>query len=106
MKLSKLYKQFHKENVNIKVKITSFRIKNSFLYKDHILNNLKLSCYIRLLVLAVLATLMKHVMILKPGLRNISKWITNLTHLKIWHGLTCITVFLLKQLIKLTLNST
>ena len=57
-KISKFWKQFFKENVNIKVEITSFKIKNYFLCKDNILNNLKLSWYLNLLLLAVvLATL-------------------------------------------------
>ena len=93
------------ENVNIKVKITSFKIKNYFFYKDHIPNNLKLSWYLNLLLLAaVLATLSKHVVNLKSGLRNISKTIRNLIfpniYLPTWHALTCIILFSFKTIDK------
>ena len=48
----------------------------------------------------VLATLAKHVIILKLGLRNISERITSLIFLKIYtqlrQALTCIILFLLK----------
>ena len=40
-KLSKLWKEFCKENVNIKLVFTSFKIKNYFSYKDPIPNDLK-----------------------------------------------------------------
>ena len=40
-KFSKLYKEFCKENVNIKLVFISFKIKNYFPYKDPILNDLK-----------------------------------------------------------------
>ena len=40
-KLSKLCKEFCKENVNIKLVFTSFKIKNYFSYKDPIPNDLK-----------------------------------------------------------------
>ena len=40
-KLSKLYKEFCKENVNIKLFFTSFKIKNYFSYKDSIPDDLK-----------------------------------------------------------------
>ena len=69
-----------------------------------------LSKYINLLVLAVvLAILAKLAVIVKLGLRNISKRITSLIFLKIYtptqHALTHIIFFVLKQSIKLTLNS-
>ena len=40
-KLSKLSKEFCKENFNIKLVFNSFKIKNCFSYKDPILNDLK-----------------------------------------------------------------
>ena len=40
-KLSKLCKEFCKENFNIKLVFGSFKIKNYFSYKDPILNDLK-----------------------------------------------------------------
>ena len=40
-KLSKLCKEFCKENFNIKLAFNSFKIKNYFLYKDPIPNDLK-----------------------------------------------------------------
>ena len=93
------------ENVNIKIKITSFKIKNYFFYKDHIPNNLKLSWYLNLLLLAaVLATLSKHVVNLKSGLRNISKTIRNRIfpniYLPTWHALTFIILFSFKAIDK------
>ena len=60
-----------------------------------------LSKYINLLVLAVvLATLAKLVVILKLGLRNISKWMTSLMFLNFYtppqHALTRVILLLLK----------
>ena len=40
-KLSKLYKEFRKENFNIKLVFNSFKIKNYFSYEDPIPNDLK-----------------------------------------------------------------
>ena len=40
-KLSKLCKEFCKENVNTKLVFNSFKIKNYFSYKDPIANDLK-----------------------------------------------------------------
>ena len=40
-KLSKLCKEFCKENFNIKLVFNSFKVKNYFLYKDPIPNDLK-----------------------------------------------------------------
>ena len=40
-KLSKLYKEFCKENVNIKLAFASFKIKNYFSYRDPIPDDLK-----------------------------------------------------------------
>ena len=76
-KLSKLCKKFCKENFIIKLVFNSFKIKNYFSYKDPIPNDLKF--FLNLLVLAVvLAILTKLVVILKLGLKNISKRITSL----------------------------
>ena len=44
-KLSKLCKEFCKENLNIKLVLNSFKIKNYFSYKDPIPNDLK-SCLV------------------------------------------------------------
>ena len=41
IKLSKLCKEFCKENFNIKLAFNSFKIKNYFLYKDPVPNDLK-----------------------------------------------------------------
>ena len=41
IKLSKLCKEFCKENFNIKLVFNSFKVKNYFSYKDQISNNLK-----------------------------------------------------------------
>ena len=101
-KLSKLDKEFCKENFNIKLAFTSFKIKNYFSYKDPVPDNFKsFLVYIYLLVLAVvLDILAKPVIILKLGLRNISKMITSLIFLNIYtppqHALTRIILFLLK----------
>ena len=76
-KLSKLCKKLCKENFIIKLVFNSFKIKNYFLYKDPISDDLK--SFLNLLVLAVvLAILTKLVVILKLGLKNISKRITSL----------------------------
>ena len=65
--------------------------------------------YINLLVL-VLAILTKLVVILKLGLRSVSKMITSLIFLNIYtppqHALIHIILFVSKQFIRLTLNST
>ena len=83
--LSKLCKEFCKESFNIKLVFNSFKIKNYFSYKDQIPNDLNLSQYINLLVLAVvLAILAKLVVILKLVLRSISKRITSLIFLNIY----------------------
>ena len=98
-KLSKFSKGLCKENFNIKLVFRSLKIKNYFSYKDPISNNLSLC--INLLVLAVvLAILAKRVVILKLGLRSISKRITSLIFLNIYtlpkRALTHIILFVLK----------
>ena len=100
-KLSKLCKEFCKENFNIKLLFNSFKIKNYFSYKDPIPDDLKSFLVYNLLVLAVvLAILAKLVIILKLGLRNISKRITSPIFLNIYtppqHALTHIILFVLK----------
>ena len=101
-KLSKLCKEFCKENFNIKLVFNSFKIKKYFSYKDPIPDDLKsFLVYKFLLVLAVvLAILVKLAAILKLGLRNISKGITSLIFLNIYtppqHVLTHIILFVLK----------
>ena len=71
---------------------------------------LNIFLYINLLVLAVVrAILAKLGVILKPGLRSISKGITSLIFSNIYippqYALTHIILFVLKELIRLTLNS-
>ena len=100
-KLSKLSKEFCKENFNIKLVFSSFKIKNYFSYKDPLSNDLKYFLVKYLLVLAaVLAILPKLVVVLKLGLRRISKRITSLIFLNNYtppqHALTHIIFFVLK----------
>ena len=84
IKLSKLCKEFCKENFNINLVFNSFKIKNHFSYKDPIPNNLK-SFLVNLLVLVVvLAIVAKLFVILKLALRSISKRITSLIFLNIY----------------------
>ena len=89
-KLSKLCKEFCKENVNIKLVFTSFKSKNSFSYKDPIPDDLKSFLVYKFTLLLVI--LAKLVVILKLGLRNISSRITSLLFLNIYtppqHALT------------------
>ena len=101
MKTIEFCKEFCKEHFNIKLVFNSFKIKNYFAYKDPIPNDLKSFLVLNLLVLAVvLATLAKPVVILKLGLRNISKRITSLIFLNIYtlpkRALTHIILFVLK----------
>ena len=105
IKLSKLCKEFCKENFNIKLVFNSFKIKNYFAYKDPVPNDLKF-----FLVYKVVATFARLVVILKLGLTTISKRIASLTLLNIYtlskNVSTHIILFVLKLLIRLTLNST
>ena len=79
-RLSKL--QFCKENVNIKLVFTSFQIENYFSYKEPVPGDFKFFLAYNFFVLAVvLAILSKFVVILKLGLRNISKRISSLMFL-------------------------
>lgn len=78
-KLSKLCKQFCKERFNIKLIFTPCKIKDYFSHKYSIRRYFKSFPVYKFIVLAtVLATLVKHFFIVKPGLRNISHRITNL----------------------------
>ena len=90
-RLSKL--QFCKENVNIKLVFTSFQIENYFSYKEPIPDDFKFFLAYNFFVLAVvLAILSKFVVILKLGMRNISKRISSLmflyTYIPLQHALT------------------
>ena len=92
-KISKLCKEFCKENFNIKLVFNSFTIKHYFSYKDLILDDLKCFLVYKFTCASCSsATLAKLVVILKLGFRNISKMITNLIHLNIYtqlqHALT------------------
>ena len=84
---------------------SSFKIKNYFSYKDTIPNDLK-----SFLVQKFTCSSCSSSYILKLGLRSISKRITSLIFLNICtplkHAFTHIILFVLKQLIRLTLNST
>ena len=109
-KLLKLCKEFCKENFSIKLVFNSFEIKNYFAHKDPIPNDLKsflvykFTCaddeLMMMIVAVVLAALAKLVVILKLGLRSISKRITSLIFLNIYtlrqHALTHIILFVLK----------
>ena len=98
MKLSKLCKEFCKEKFNIKLIFNSFKIKNYYSYKDPIANDLRSFLVYKFTVLAAaLAILPKLVVILKLGLRSISKRILSLIFLNIYtplqHALTHIILF-------------
>ena len=100
-KLLKLCNEFCKDNVNIKLVFTSFKIKNYFSYKNPIPHDLKsLLIYKFTCASIVLAILAKLVVILKLGLRNISERMTSLLFLCIYtplqHVLTHIILFPLK----------
>ena len=73
-KLSKLCKEFCKENFNIKLVFNSFKIKNYFSYKDPIPDNFKSFLVYKFTGASCsLAILAKLVVILKLGLRNNNK---------------------------------
>ena len=97
-KLLKLCKEFCKENSNIKLVFNSFKIKNYFSYKYSIPDDL--NSFVVFVLAVALAVLAKLVVILKLGLRNISKRITSLILLNICtpseHALTRIILYLLK----------
>ena len=100
-KTFELCKEFYKKDFNIKLVSNSFNIKNYFSYKDPIPDDLKSFLVYSVLVLAVvLAILSKLVIILKIGLRSISKRITRLIFLNIYtplhHALALIIPLVLK----------
>ena len=101
-------KNFVKKILTLSWFLIHSKLKIIFHIKTQFLMIWNLSLYINLLVLAVvLAKLAKLVVILKLGLR---RKITSLIFLNIYtppqHALTRIILFLLKSLIKLTLNLT
>ena len=100
-KLSKLCKGVGKENVNIKLVFNSFKIKNYFLYKDPIPKDSKSFLVYTFTCASSSSTILaKLVVLLKLGLRSISKRITSFIILNIYtplqHGLTHIILFVLK----------
>ena len=71
-KLSKLCKEFFKENFNIKLVATSFKIKNYFSYKNPISDDLKSFLVYKFACLAVVPVILaKLFVILKLELSNI-----------------------------------
>ena len=97
-RLSKLCKEFCKENFNAKLVFSSFKIKNCFSYKNPIPNDLKSFLVCKFTCASCI--LVKLVVILKLGLRIISKRITSLIFLNIYtplqHALTHIILIILK----------
>ena len=91
-KLLKLWKEFCKENFNVKLVFSSFKIKNCFSYKESIPNDLKSFLVCKFTCASCI--LVKLVVILKLGLRIISTRITSLIFLNIYtplqHALTLI----------------
>ena len=81
-----------KENFKIKLIFNSFKIKNYFSHKDPIPNDLKSFLVYKFIVLAVVLAILAKLVILKLGLRSISKRITSLIFLNIYtplqHALT------------------
>ena len=100
IKLSKLCKEFCKENFNIKLVFDSFKIKNYFTYKDPIPNDLKSFLVQKFNCGSCQAALAKLVVILKLGLRSISRRITSVIFLNIYtlpkHALNHVTLVVLK----------
>ena len=99
--LSKLCKEFCKENFNIKLVFSSFKIKSYFSYKDSIPNDLKSFLVYNFTCASCSSSYIGETCcILKLGLRSISKRITSLIFLNICtppqHVLTHIILFVLK----------
>ena len=100
-KLSKLCKEFCKENFNIKLVINSFKIINYFPYKDPILNDLKSFLVYKFACASSRSSYIgetcRH---FKTRRMSISKRITSLIFLKIYllpkHALTHLIFFVLK----------
>ena len=96
-KLSKLCKEFCKENFIIALAFNSFKIKNYFSYKDPIPDDLKSFLIYKFTCASCSSSYIgKLVVILKLGLRNILKRITSPISLNIYtppqHALTHITL--------------
>ena len=106
---NKVSKEFYIENLNIKLVLIHSKLKVTFHIKTQFLMILVIPKIYVLVLTLVPATLAKLVVILKLGLKNISKRIENFIFSNIYtspqYTLTHIILFLLKQLIKLTLNS-
>ena len=110
-RLSKLSKVFHKENFNIKLLLTSLKIKNYYKYKDSVPNDLKSfivytftcasfsSSHIRRTSLHFKTRNEKHI-------KRIRSLIFSNICTPPQNALTRMILFLLKWLINLTLNST
>ena len=85
IKLRKLCKEFCKENFNIKQVFNSFKVKKYFSYKDPIHNDLKsFLVYKFTCPRTTLAILANFVILLKIGLRSISKIIASVIFLNIY----------------------
>ena len=100
-KLARLCKQFCKENFNITLVFISFKIKNYFSNKDPIPNDLKSFLLYKFTCASYSSSYIGEiVVILKLGLRIISKRITILIFLNIYsppqHALTHIILFVLQ----------
>ena len=100
-KLSKLCKEFRKENFNIKLVFNSFKIKNYFSYKDPIPDDLKSFIVYKFTCASCSSSYIGETCrTFKLGLRNISKRITSLIFLNIYtppqHALTHIILFVSK----------
>ena len=97
-KLSKLCKEFCKENFSIKLVFNSFKIKSYFSYKEPISDVLKSFLVYKFTCASCSSSYIA--IILKLKLRNISNRITSLIFLSIYtpphHVLTHIILFLLK----------
>ena len=96
IKLSKLFKEFCKENFNIKLVFNSFKIKNYFSYKDPIPNDLKSFLVYKFTCASCSSSYIgetcRHFKMTGLGLRSISKRTTSLIFLNIYttpqHALT------------------
>ena len=73
MKLSKPFKQSCKEDLNIKLVFTSFKIEDYFPYKDSVPKNFKSFLVYKFTCASCSSSyLEKRIVILKPELKNIS----------------------------------
>ena len=96
---TKTGKEFCNENFNVKLVFNSFKIKNYFSYKDPIPDDLKSFLVYKFTCASCSSSYIGDVVILKLGLRNISKRITSPIFLNIYtppqHALTRIIPFAL-----------